>query len=590
MSLYISVAYGHSVAIFLKNTTTLHQTTMFHYIIVYVWLALLLLCNPVINADTEEMYGVYYLGFETDGYENEIEFNKTGQEEISVTSEKPYVNSGETNKTSEKIAENDGLAEFKFEPGEYDDESGAKNVMVQEGVSVETDKTHANAMEDIFLFIKTMSYQNIFRTSSSQARKHFINYISQSCLWFDYKTDIYTTYNYLLKCVKEIFDKTCSRSLEKEKTNPNWDDLISKGIPPKVIENSVIISSEERNLSTSCLVDHGSFSYRPQMQVCQQDQRKNSSCSEENKNIQIIHEDHVCFQSHEMRQLLRTYQVTWYLAKTNYLIILGPVGFTLTHKTLRRMKSSKKSAHFISVFVVSTAWQIWRLQETLHWEIRWQWLCPYTCVVTNYLQYLTEAVSLYLFACTAFLRYKAIAEPLMSFVKQKGKQMNVASIGLGCVVAIICSSLNTVALGRMTDPSILRKCIIEDAAKENLAFLIAAKTISTVLIYIVPCLLILSCNIAMVTVIKRTSRQAKRNFRRPTSKKTKLVITFILLSSLVIVCCLCNPLYDLYKAVDAVYYDESTGAAYVDVLLTGIMWHITSVAYALNGVVTIQYS
>ena len=73
---------------------------MLHYISVYVWLALLLLYNPVINADTEEMYGVYYLGFETDGSEYETEFNKTGQEGISVTPEKPYVNSGMTNKTS----------------------------------------------------------------------------------------------------------------------------------------------------------------------------------------------------------------------------------------------------------------------------------------------------------------------------------------------------------------------------------------------------------------------------------------------------------------------------------------------------------
>ena len=357
------------------------------------------------------------------------------------------------------------------------------------------------------------------------------------------------------------------------------------------------------NLQTGCQLNYGSISRMPSLSTCvlHQDGDNNTKiqaltllprCDTQKH---IVLSTHVCSYS-ALATRIAYHKAAWLLAKCNYVLTMLTIPCVLQPNAHNKLTGqgvhNKQSVYVFSV--VNVLWMIWRLQETLHWDTMWQHHVPYICVATNTIRYLVEGVALFLFACTSLERYQVITSSLFTFVNRKRvKLVAVASI-VGIATGLICSLLNIVALYMVASSSVLLKtCIISHSMSTTLMPLIVAKVVSLVALYLVPCSIMATANCAMIYSVRRRTRQnlgrCYSKKQRNSSKKTTLISSFLVFSSVFMVCCVSKPLYEVSTAI-TIWLGGSTDANQGSVLLDAITWNLTTIAYTINTVLGLRYS
>ena len=239
---------------------------------------------------------------------------------------------------------------------------------------------------------------------------------------------------------------------------------------------------------------------------------------------------------------------------------------------------------------------VWRFQETLQWDTKWQHGVPYMCVATNTTRYLVEGVALFLFACTSLERYRAITGSLLSSLTRKKVQfLVVLAVVLGMITGGICSIMNIVALSIMTSPPalLLKTCSIPNNVPGNLILLIIAKVLSLVTMYLLPCGIMSGANIAMFLSVRKKKKNncIRRLTKKHHSKKTRMVTSFLVFSSVFMVCSVSKPIFEVYLAIKAhVGVTAKEERETVGVLLDAITWNLTTIAYTINTIMGLRYT
>ena len=370
------------------------------------------------------------------------------------------------------------------------------------------------------------------------------------------------------------------------------------------ITSAIVLHNKSSSVLTGCQLDYGSISRMPSVSTCvlhQHDQDNKTKMHQTHLAACDVVDNVVLFStqrcSHSpIATTLAYFKVAWLLAKFNYVLVLSTILCVLLPNTRSRLigQNVRTSQSVYAFIIVNAVWMIWRLQETLHWDTKWQNHVPYICVATNTIRYLMEGVALFLFACTSLERYQAIAGSLLSYVSgKKVKQAAIAS-SVGIVVGLISSILNIVALYMMGNSSVLLKtCSVPHNMSMSLMPLIVAKVVSLVAMYLVPCSIMATANCAMSSIVRRrTSQNLGRCYskkQRDSSKKTNIISSFLVLSSVFMVCCVSKPLYELYVVI-TISTGGSVKAELGTMLLDAITWNLTTIAYTINTALGLRYT
>ena len=421
--------------------------------------------------------------------------------------------------------------------------------------------------------------------------------------------DDYVSYTQVLySCTQKYFTRLKSELFEMQK----WDVIkgpitgVSTLITHKVIHTSITtndsflsVNANDSNPRILCQLDRGSLSRIPSIFTC--GMKPNSSSGvilQQHEGVAAcdVHmttgrpNRHSCNQRFVSKTLVYV-KVAWVFAKFNYGLIIPTILCTL----IQQCKRKSQCVHLFGV--VSVLWMIWRLQETLHWDTKWQYQVPYICVATNSVRYLVEGVALFLFACTSVERYQSIAGSSIKTPTRKNKKQAAVAISIGTITGMICSILNIIALSIMTSPPalVLKTCSISDNLANNLTPLIIAKVLSLVVMYLVPCITMVIANFAMSRHIRK---KAKQNLGRCYSKKqkgsrrkTSIISSFLVFSSVFMMCCVSKPIFEVYVVIkihiDGLDINESNP---VGMLLDAITWNLTTIAYTINTVLGLRYT
>ena len=332
---------------------------------------------------------------------------------------------------------------------------------------------------------------------------------------------------------------TASTSVKKEPVSAATGDEIGR-------------ESRSETTVVLCIYDLGSFWHIPVLHFCikhvqfynkyiqqmEEEMKLFSACGyEDGPTIKIIQVS-VPERCHRSRyaEALRAHYVTWVLAKMNYclltaiflLIICLYVRWTCQHGAHQRYRKK----FFLPLLVtVNIVWLIWRLQETLQWEINWRENYPYLCMFTNSVCYVSEAQCLYLFAYSSLERCHAVAAPL----KWRATNTTVArrlAIVVGFVVGMISSTLNIILISTMDDKDIMKTCTITELPSQQtlpLHFLIGIKIINLLCVYCLPCSVLILANIAIIVAGKYRNRIKSSRTRR--NKKLSYIFGFLVFSS-----------------------------------------------------------
>ena len=415
----------------------------------------------------------------------------------------------------------------------------------------------------------------------------------------------------LHRCVRELYICLKSSQKKKEKKSDSWDDIFGTQVkisskvmsetfsPQRVTNDSVV--------ETGCQLDFGSISRMPAITMCfilqnnktvskKMYETAMTSCDEQSHTVIPLSSSLPCSHSQHATTMAH-FKAAWLLAKFNYgLIITSTLCVLLpTMRSVIIRLGTSNSRSVLLFGVLNVLWMIWRLQETLQWDTKWQDEVPYICVATNTLQYLVEAVALFLFVCTSLDRYRAISGSLLSIVSRKKEKLVVLSLIVGVITGGSCSILNITALSVMTSPSalLLKRCSIPNDVRDNLIILIIAKVVSLVAMYLVPCGIMSAANIAMILSVRR---QSKKNLdicyhRKHKSRKTSMISGFLVFSSVFMVCSVSKPIFEVYLAIKihmgvSAKEDRDT----VGILLDAITWNLTTIAYTINTMMGLRFT
>ena len=355
------------------------------------------------------------------------------------------------------------------------------------------------------------------------------------------------------------------------------------------------VKAEEDSLV--CYIHSGSFQQMPSLRVCFKRKHKYLSCTV-NSNTKRVLSNQSCkqkFRSIVFRKL------SWILLKVNFaldcnicmLLAIPWVRNKLNRNSLR----TRENNVLLSILLM---WLLCRLQETSQADIDWMKYVPYLCNVTNTVRYVLEAVMLYTAWCTSLRRYRAVANPIRYRVHhQTGFTQNHAAV-IGLVIGLLCSVINIIAVHLMSaDESTGALCRLTTVPHEEGLYLegmIAIKSISLTIMYVVPCICILITNASMAIMLPKQQRRSARTLTRSysarctmTKRKNKQTVCFILISSLCMMLCLPQPILDLSMAVTMHNNMQATYEHYISMFLNSLLINCTTLAYSFKTFVSVYF-
>ena len=279
-------------------------------------------------------------------------------------------------------------------------------------------------------------------------------------------------------------------------------------------------------------------------------------------------------------------KVTWVCAKFNY-GLLGINMITSVCVWLRLKFVCKSKSKFMHWFLLSNLlWIAWRSQETVHVDTRWRDDQSYVCMFTGSLGYTSESLSLYLMVGASLERMHALVSPY----QWKSTRSKMLSLVCGFLVGLLCSVLNIAAVLAMDDPTVAQTCQVA-SDKESLEFLVTVKICSVLFIYVVPCCVLVYCNVAVLVAMKKMQSTGMRTSQHRNQKLQKATyrLRFIFVSSLLVMFHLPKAIFDLKRAFELHVgsgVDKSSG----EILADGVLNNLTVCSLLLNTVIGMTFS
>ena len=380
---------------------------------------------------------------------------------------------------------------------------------------------------------------------------------------------------------------------------------------PFNMSDTAIASGLDDEASVLCMFDHSGILQPPRIHYCIHYIQRGEAVSMKQAlehcswtdspftRLQQVAETELCQKSSE-GQLLKARYIVWVLAKLNYLLIavvsLLLISFVLRWNCKWRNRQSHHPQKFFHPVLATTSivWLTWRLQETMHSENNWRESYPYLCLFTNSVCYVSEALCLYMFAASSLERYQAVARPL------KWRAVNIRSLHNSVIIVagVIGSGgslLNIILLTAQGDVKIMQTCSFPSVTLlRPLHFLIAIKILNLAFVYCCPCVVLVAANVAIL-LASRKRKHHVRSTRRIHKKKMSYILRFLVFSSLFMLCCLPEPIFDLKLAIDGVSKVQPTTASVGsfnvwEIIADAVIWNLSTVAFALNTIVGMQYT
>ena len=263
-----------------------------------------------------------------------------------------------------------------------------------------------------------------------------------------------------------------------------------------------------------------------------------------------------------------------------------------------KMSTNRRSKYMLGFLLSNYMWVLWRLQETLEWDLRWrQYHVPYVCLFTNTFFYLSQSEALYLFAFSSGWRFYAVFSPLKWQQKMKGGVLHRLVVpSVGVLVAAVCSALNILAALLTRDSSVLRLCRFPVLPDDLEKLVFSVKVASTLLVHVMPCCLVIGWNIALVSHSRHHFLQRQKSrFRHCASstmkreqQKLKRNLVLCLISALLVLLCLPAPVIELWKA--CVVYLADGMADHNAHLADTFLCNLTVIAMLLNTLAGLRFS
>ena len=293
--------------------------------------------------------------------------------------------------------------------------------------------------------------------------------------------------------------------------------------------------------------------------------------------------------------LLKDIKVKWVSAKLNYGLV-GLNAITVLIMWSLRISDRKKRGIVLHVLVASNVlWLAWRAQETVQIETRWRDEIPYLCIVTGSLGYTTQTVSFYIMVGFSMMRMCAIVSPLKwQQSRQHEKTFTVTALCCGLLAGIICSAFNTAVVLTMDDPTVRQLCKLYSIAKEeSMQFLLAVKVISIIFVYLLPCFTLMGCNVASLVSLRKSTSMTPAVHGNSSSNRQRATrnLSFMCITSLLIVLYLPQPIFDLKRAIQMFCY-ASTGLveSQSEIIAESVFTNLTVIVLFLNTLVGIKFS
>ena len=292
----------------------------------------------------------------------------------------------------------------------------------------------------------------------------------------------------------------------------------------------------------------------------------------------------------------------WVNTKVNYFLLLFcafMMIFFLVKWNQLFVKSSKRL--YMHLFVIShTTWLLWHVQESLDNDLKWREKLPYICLFTNTLHYLAITESLYLSTSNAIIRLRATLSPLYKYQVQllSGRVYRGLAISSGLIIGLVCSSLYIAAVlvYEDEDAGLVKTCQFSTISNDKrLVFLLVAKVVGIVFVYLLPSCILIICNTAHLIVIRRNKTSGmiiRTHTHKPANyyrRKLTANINFLLLSSLVLVFFLPQPMFDL-QLVARSYIGASSGNIREDYISEGVLSSLTIVAFFFNAITCMRFA
>ena len=329
----------------------------------------------------------------------------------------------------------------------------------------------------------------------------------------------------------------------------------------------------------------------PFIQTCYKKHPKSKHCRSSKK--PSLSSDVIAKICVKTSHLLVYYKASWILVKVHYVQLFTNLLVIVVPPFKERILGNRSGTRYFCVIFIM--WMIWRLQETLEVEGRWRKYVPYSCNITHSARYVIEAIILYVSSDLSMMRYKALAKPLYYHMIRHKRHHNKLRGGVvGVLIGTVCSVSNIIALHIMIDPSVGESCLLtgDGGQKKFLWVLIGVKASCLLFMYAIPCAIMISANLAIMCELRKIRRNnislQRSQSRRNLKKKTNNVVAFILFSSLFMMCCMPQPVYDLYITVTALIKRNTSND--MGVFVHAILGNLTILSFILNTLVGTRYS
>ena len=124
--------------------------------------------------------------------------------------------------------------------------------------------------------------------------------------------------------------------------------------------------------------------------------------------------------------------------------------------------------------------------------------------------------------------------------------------------------------------------------------MIAVKSISLTIMYVVPCSYMIITNASMAVMLYKQQRRAVENITRSYStncikRKNKRTVHFILISLVCMTFYLPQPILDLVMAVEIHNNMQAAYENYISVFLNALLVNCTTLVYTLSTIVAIRF-
>ena len=284
-------------------------------------------------------------------------------------------------------------------------------------------------------------------------------------------------------------------------------------------KNNMSVESP-REHSVVCSIRSGSILKMPSLRVCFKKKQKRSKCAADIDAVKLMNKlpNQNCkrkFHNVVFRK------VSWILLNGNIALdcIVDMLLVPWMRNNLLRGKQDARQRKFLLMFFL--IWLLWRLQETIQAGTQWRKYVPYLCNVTNTVRYALEAVMVYTTCYTSMNRYHAVAKPITYRLSRETRYTRVHAVMIGCMIGVLCSIINIIAVHLSEDGSIGTLCMLTTLPTGEELFLksmIAVKTVSLVLMYTMPCSYMIIINACMVTILPKQQRHAAGTLERTTQE------------------------------------------------------------------------